>query len=391
MQAFDRLIPMVPGIKAGDISKPNQMPSWLVKILDYTESAVEGFKDYSILRGFYAKTSRSTSLSGRTDALSSNVLRHSHVVLCIPRGNLQTKLESHLYKSNPITKITIVNIAQMDRALGKLQEIEYEQCYVQQIEPALDWILVELKITKYSNTLFKYGTDGRLQGKDMASMDYTLNPKIDVSIYDANFNEDENNLLDQEDEEPDEDDGLDELDGQDNTEWADTVQEENDGMLDGDEAIDAASADDQNTVNSKLKEGDSGDGQGISSPEVKETPSITALKSLVGDDKEAIKNAVQYTLGLNDAKDQATSRVASSDQSSGAVDSSNSSNASDSASGDNNNSGNAASSNNQSDSAASINDSSSSGLSNSIKKKKSLLDDILKKTDEVSKSSGSSA
>ena len=48
----------------------------------------------------------------------------------------------------------------------------------------MDWLLVELKITKYTNTLFKYGKDGVLMGKDVASTDYSLNNlKLDIHIY----------------------------------------------------------------------------------------------------------------------------------------------------------------------------------------------------------------
>lgn len=182
MRAFDHLVPMDPGVGQSDAAQPNQIPSWLVKILDYTESAVDGFRDYSALRGYYARISRGTNMAAKADVLSSNTLRHSPVILYIPRGNLETKLESHIYKSNPISKITIVNVAEMKGTISKLQEIEYEQCYVQQLEPVLDWLLVELKITKYTNTLFKYKTDGSLEGKDMATIDCTLKPKIDVHI-----------------------------------------------------------------------------------------------------------------------------------------------------------------------------------------------------------------
>ena len=144
MQAFDRLIPMDSGANSSGDSSPNQIPTWAVKILEYTESAIHGFEDYCALRGFYARTSRGTNMAAKTDILSSNTLRHSHVILYIPRGNLQTKLESHIFKSMPISKITIVNIAEMNGVIGKLQEIEYEQCYVQQLEPMLDGLLVEL-------------------------------------------------------------------------------------------------------------------------------------------------------------------------------------------------------------------------------------------------------
>ena len=209
MQAFDRLIPMDSGANSSGDSSPNKIPTWAVKILEYTESAIHGFEDYCALRGFYARTSRGTNMAAKTDILSSNTLRHSHVILYIPRGNLQTKLESHIFKSMPISKITIVNIAEMNGVIGKLQEIEYEQCYVQQLEPMLDWLLVELKITKYSNTLYKYGTDGRLEGKDMATMDYTLNPKIDVHIYSNRPSEDDEDHSEQDEHEADSPDDAD--------------------------------------------------------------------------------------------------------------------------------------------------------------------------------------
>ena len=78
MQAFDRLVPLDPAISSD--SEPNQVPKWLVKILAYTESAVEGFTDYSALRGFYARSSRGTSIASKADMLSSNALRQSHVL-----------------------------------------------------------------------------------------------------------------------------------------------------------------------------------------------------------------------------------------------------------------------------------------------------------------------
>lgn len=302
MQAFDRLIPMDSGVKAGSASQPNQMPSWLVKILDYTESGVEGYKDHSILRGFYAKTSRSTSMAGKTDALLSNTLRHSHVVLCIPRGNLQTKLESHIYASNPISQITIINIAVMNGVIGKLQEIEYQQCYVQQIEPALDWLLVELKITKYSNTLFKYTTDGRLLGKDMAEMDYTLNPKIDVNIYQADSIEDADDQSEL-DEEVNDDSSLSSVDssGQSGDDQeSDLADEDEEAGDDGDDVNNQSAAN-----NAMQNSNDDEDAM----KEAQEDSAVVAVKALVGDDQQAVDNASHGI--FYDAKSRATYKLKS--------------------------------------------------------------------------------
>ncbi len=281
MQAFDRLIPMDPGAGSSG-AKPNQMPSWLVKILDYTESAVEGFKDYSTLRGYYARISRGTNMAAKADVLSSNTLRHSPIILYIPRGNLETKLESHIYKSNPIDKITIVNVAEMNGVIGKLQEIEYEQCYVQQLEPVLDWLLVELKITKYNNTLFKYGTDGGLVGKDMATMDCTLHPKADVHVYNNKPSEDEEDQPEKEDAQEDEPDSQD-----------DEPDDNKKGMLSkGKHAL------------SKVKAlADGGVGAVLDEVEGRLPPAgklaLGAVKALAGGDKQAIAQSAMGLLGGN--------------------------------------------------------------------------------------------
>ncbi|MFN6415225.1 MAG: hypothetical protein ACK4V2_05570 [Pseudomonadota bacterium] len=421
MQAFDRMVPVDSGINPGETSKPNQIPGWMVKILDYTESAIDKFTDYSILRGFYAKTSRGTSLSGKTNVLSSNILRQSHVVLYIPRGNLQTKLESHLYQSTPITKITIVNIAKMNGVIGTLQEIDYEQCYVQQIEPVLDWILVEFKITKYSNTLFKYDTAGRLLGKDMASMDYTLNPKIDVSIYHANSNEEENS----EQEAPEEID----------TNDSGTQSQSDQGNSGGDDQDD----DDQDGPADDVSEDEE---DGVDSPPQQENSAISAVKSLVGEDKQAVQNAVDDTLGISDAKAQAKQKLqdvlkneissvlsksgvtglgggdstsnASPDSSSGDIGGDAGSNSQQSSDGSLSSGGGGSNDGSASSNAASNAASNSSGgdqgessagsstggagggsgndIDNSLKKsKKSLLDDIVKKADSGAGNSNNSA
>ena len=127
VKAFDRLVPIDKNVGAGD-AEPNKVPSWLVKILSYTESAVHGFEDFSELRGFYALNSRGNDIASKIDMMSSTALRHSNVILYLPRGNLQTKLEGHLYKSIPIDQIMIVNVAEMNGVIDKLQEILYEQC-----------------------------------------------------------------------------------------------------------------------------------------------------------------------------------------------------------------------------------------------------------------------
>lgn len=269
MQAFDRMIPVSPGVVSG-VGQSNQVPSWMVKILDYTESGVDRFNDYSVLKGFYAKTSRNTDLAGKADLLSSNVLRHSHVVLYIPRGNLQTKLENHLYQSIPIDKITLVNIAQMNGGIETLQAIDYEQCYVQQIEPVLDWILVEFKITKYSNTLFKYDNAGRLLGKDMTSMDYTLNPKNNVNVYQAMSYEE------------------------------DMLEQENEGYGDHeeDESANQYEIEDFNHEQFAINKQLSSFGEEIAFNQ-ENNPTISAVKLLVGNDKQALANAVNDVLGAN--------------------------------------------------------------------------------------------
>ena len=157
-QAFGRNVPTDNQIGGSSGDNPMQQPKWMVMIDDYTYSEVKGFEEYSTLKGFSSRTSRGTSIAGSESIISSSVLRHSSLVLYVQRGTLQTKLENHLYKSLPIEKITIINLSVIKEDLAVTQKIEYENCYVQQLEPQLDWLLVELKITKHSNTIFKYST-----------------------------------------------------------------------------------------------------------------------------------------------------------------------------------------------------------------------------------------
>ncbi len=290
MQAFDHLVPMDLVKGSSDAAQPNQMPSWLVKILDYTESAVEGFEGYSALRGYYSRISRGTNMTAQADVLSSNTLRHSPVILYIPRGNLETKLESHIYKANPINKITIVNIAEINGTIEKLQEIEYEQCYVQQLEPVLDWLLVELKITKYNNTLFKYGTEGRLLGKDMATMDCTLHPKADVHVYNNKPSEDEGDLPEKEDQQEDshedlQENGSDAPDNESESQQEGTLSKGKHALSKVESLIDGGEA----AVLDKI--------EGRLPPAGKKA--LGAVKALAGSDKKAVAQSVMGLLGVD--------------------------------------------------------------------------------------------
>ena len=422
MQAFDRLIPMDSSANSSGVSPPNQIPTWAVKILEYTESAIHGFEDYCALRGFYARTSRGTNMAAKTDVLSSNTLRHSHVILYIPRGNLQTKLESHIYKSSPIDKITIVNIAEMNGVIGKLQEIEYEQCYVQQLEPMLDWLLVELKITKYNNTLYKYGTDGRLEGKDMATMDYTLNPKIDVHIYSNSLSEDEEEQFEQEESEDDDQeenetkgnqDGREQSEaGSDSDAQTQTNEESDDASSEDD--LEKSSPDDDSQEDALDSSDDASDVEGSLPPDGEQA--LSAVKALAGGDKEALTQSAMSLLGIDTAQadqaskakkliaamfngslgaalfgglkkkgtDSAASGGDSADSSSGDAAGGDTSSA-DAASDGGDSGGAAGDTNNPTTST----DPAESG--NTKKKKKSLLDDIVKKTDEAGNSTNNSS
>ncbi|MCX7343829.1 MAG: hypothetical protein NT128_06775, partial [Proteobacteria bacterium] len=321
VQAFDRLMPLDSG--GGSNSQPNQLPKWMVKILDYTESAIEGFKDHAELRGFYARTSRGTTTASKTDMLSSNALRHSHVILYIPRQNLQTKLESHIYKPNPIDKITIVNIAEMKGVTCKLQEIEYAQCYIQQLEPIMDWLLVELKITKYSNTLFKYGTDGQLKGKDMAAMDYSLNPKVDVNIYSDKPDED---AADEDStNSANADDAADSDDSNDAA--SDAAAEQEDDNADTADNADNANTDAADDASNKEDSGEDADAAAAAGGDsaAEEDPAVGAVRDLAAGDQDAVANAAsalasgdvagalssaQSALGLSDDQMAAAQGVA---------------------------------------------------------------------------------
>ena len=432
MQAFDRLVPMDSGANSSGVSSPNQIPTWAVKILEYTESAIHGFEDYCALRGFYARTSRGTNMAAKTDILSSNTLRHSHVILYIPRGNLQTKLESHIFKSMPISKITIVNIAEMNGVIGKLQEIEYEQCYVQQLEPMLDWLLVELKITKYSNTLYKYGTDGRLEGKDMATMDYTLNPKIDVHIYSNRPSEDDEDHFEQDEHEADSPDDADltkpedKIPEEEEQSQVDSVegqaQEADNGASSQDDSKKEdpqpdSQADVLNTLDNIQQNGL----ESVLPPESQNA--LSAVKALASGDQEALTQSTMSLLGVDQKRanqvnqagkllanleglkkkgvggvangGDSSSAAASGEGDSGSAAGGDSSSAAASGGGDSGgaaggDSSSAAASGNgnpASDNAADDTSTDSSKSGKSKKKKKSLLDDIVKKTDESQKGS----
>ena len=150
-------------------------PEWMVKLDDVMKSNVDGFEDSAELFGWYGESSRFTTGDIGNQLFTSSTLQHSDVALILPNGGYAATLETKMNKGEHIAAMTIVRLGHIKEVKVKLQEILYEICRIRSFQQELDKLVLQLNVTRKTNTIFVYDMEGANQGQMVSKVDYAKN------------------------------------------------------------------------------------------------------------------------------------------------------------------------------------------------------------------------
>jgi hypothetical protein len=168
-------------IATTDVDNPDnnpdgaKSPEWMIKIDALTNSAVDGFNDYSELFGWHGESSRFTTGDISNNLFTSATLKHSDLVVLIPNGGYAATLETNMNTGTPINALTIVRLGNIKATKVKIQQIDYTNCFIQSFQQQLDRVILRLTVTTKTNTIFVYDTLGTNQGQVVSTVDYSKN------------------------------------------------------------------------------------------------------------------------------------------------------------------------------------------------------------------------
>lgn len=167
------LIPIVP--KKNGAGGAPQSPSWMVKIDSlFDGGAIEGYENYINLLGLYSESGCQVGdVNGAIQTAST--LQHSELIIMIPNGEYVAMLETKMNTGSPLQEICIVWLGHI-RKIVMLQQVVYNGCRLQTIQQQLDKVILHLKVSSRTNTMFSYNQEtGISRGQTVSKVDYSKN------------------------------------------------------------------------------------------------------------------------------------------------------------------------------------------------------------------------
>lgn len=148
-------------------------PEWMISIDEMLSSTVKDFEQFAELFGWFAESSRYSSGDVTNQLSSSATLKHSDLIIQIANGGYSSDIETRMNTGKKVDKITIVRLGNIEAEKKKLQEIVYEICRIQSFQQNLDRLFLTFSVTKRTNTVFVYGSDGSAKGQNSTTIDYS--------------------------------------------------------------------------------------------------------------------------------------------------------------------------------------------------------------------------
>ncbi|MCX7338470.1 MAG: hypothetical protein NTX76_04235 [Alphaproteobacteria bacterium] len=144
-------------------------PEWMVKIDGLMSSSVVDYTDHCELLGWFGASSRQ---SFGDISPGSATIKHSDLILKVPNGGYGATLETNMYKGIPLDLVQIVRLGNIQSMKVKLQVIDFKKCFVQLHQQELGALVLYLRITVKTNTIFVYDVDGNNKGQIVSEMNY---------------------------------------------------------------------------------------------------------------------------------------------------------------------------------------------------------------------------
>ncbi|MHA1558647.1 MAG: hypothetical protein ACTSXG_02410 [Alphaproteobacteria bacterium] len=181
----EKLILEIPGLRGQRIkltkkrkeTTGTQARDFLLKMDNLFSTGPRGFEEYCDLIDIYWEL-KSTPSNDTADP-SSKSIHHSELVVLIPTGPHEAVLEMDLYKGAKLGEVTILKLININETLIPKQKLEFQRCQVIGNQPKDDLFILNLKIDKRLNTLYKYGPNGEKEGQIIAGFDFVEGTVLD--------------------------------------------------------------------------------------------------------------------------------------------------------------------------------------------------------------------
>ncbi|MDR1907367.1 MAG: hypothetical protein LBQ43_00710 [Holosporales bacterium] len=134
------------------------------------------------LFGWYAESERETGTDVGNQLFTSSSLRHSELVVVIPCGMHLTDLENKLASGAIISNVIISRFIR-DGGIAEtpIQTNTFRQCHITMVQQYLDYIIVQMRISKKQVTCTAYDQDGFITGMGMYDVSF-ISAEIDAEM-----------------------------------------------------------------------------------------------------------------------------------------------------------------------------------------------------------------
>jgi hypothetical protein len=158
-----------------------ETPQWMLRMDEIFESTIEVQVDdaktnYTQCYGYKMHAKRHVSGSRLTQNYVSSSCHHSRIWFVIPLDKSTPSLFIKLHDGTIITKTQIVRLANIGSEFNKpLWQASFDESHLEYVEIIRDYVLIALSIKAGEQKVFKYKTDGTLEGQAVSSFDYSTN------------------------------------------------------------------------------------------------------------------------------------------------------------------------------------------------------------------------
>lgn len=144
-------------------------------------SAVEGYENYGPLykSSFYFE--KIVSPEAGADLFSSATITTSPLSVTIQKGRYIADLQVTFLKGSPIEQIEIITLANVGGTNQIVDKLIFNNSYIlsldsdQTLTDGTEVVLLGIRYTKYTHTVWNYDQEGTLLGKNESTFDLTKN------------------------------------------------------------------------------------------------------------------------------------------------------------------------------------------------------------------------